>query len=167
MDKVLIDVFPGSPAEHGFPSDAPDAQAVVHMTFDAGHLLTLMGDVRDDEAFLLFRAAPEQRHKMGPPSQLWKVPAGELAHTGDTPALIALAATPGVWLVLRQVIKGMSERNKDKTFTVVLGDGTEMSADGHSAKDVERLLTAAQTLSHGAAAPAVVEGSDLGFAPPE
>ncbi|MEW2161328.1 hypothetical protein AB0950_40075 [Streptomyces sp. NPDC007189] len=62
-----------------------------------------------------------------------------------TYATVVLAAAPGVWLTLRTAIRALADRNKQKTFRLYLGDA-EMIADGHSVKDVTRLLETAQTL---------------------
>ncbi|MGW3249446.1 hypothetical protein ACWDCX_02575 [Streptomyces fungicidicus] len=61
-------------------------------------------------------------------------------------AIIAVIAGPGVWLALRAAIRGIAERHRHKGFLLELPDGGTISADGHSAKEVARLLTAAEQL---------------------
>ncbi|MGW2036025.1 hypothetical protein [Streptomyces sp. NPDC001811] len=60
--------------------------------------------------------------------------------------IIALTAGPGIWLALRAAIRGIAERHRHKGFLLELPDGGSISADGHSAKEVARLLTAAEQL---------------------
>lgn len=68
------------------------------------------------------------------------------AHSLPDYAIIAVTAGPGVWLALRAAIRGLSERHRHKAFLLELPSGGSISADGHSAKEVARLLTAAEQL---------------------
>ncbi|WP_208903135.1 hypothetical protein [Streptomyces incarnatus] len=61
-------------------------------------------------------------------------------------AVIAVTAGPGIWLALRAAIRGLAERHRHKGFILELSGGHTMSADGHSAKEVARLLVAAEQL---------------------
>ncbi|HVQ39018.1 MAG TPA: hypothetical protein VMS31_15885 [Pyrinomonadaceae bacterium] len=54
--------------------------------------------------------------------------------------VIAIAASSGAWLCIRTAIKGLAERNRHKTFRLVLSDGTHLVADGYSIDQLARLV---------------------------
>lgn len=57
--------------------------------------------------------------------------------------VVGVTAAPGIWLNLRAAITALSARHRDKTFRLELSGGESIEANGHSARDVERLLKAA------------------------
>ncbi|MCX4659109.1 hypothetical protein [Streptomyces uncialis] len=95
--------------------------------------------------------------------------AGEVQEFGLEPVhfVIGVTAGPGVWLNLRAAITALGARNKEKTFRLELSGGESIEANGHSAKDIEKLLkTAMEVYAERAALNeewrrrAVGEGSD-------
>ncbi|MFE3032912.1 hypothetical protein ACFXKY_14860 [Streptomyces canus] len=68
------------------------------------------------------------------------------AHSVPEYVVVAVTAGPGIWLALRTAIRGLAERHRHKGFAIELPGGGTFSADGHSAKEVALLLTAAERL---------------------
>ncbi|GAA2596058.1 hypothetical protein [Streptomyces tubercidicus] len=74
--------------------------------------------------------------------------AGEIQEFGLEPVhvVIGVTAGPGVWLNLRVAINALGARRKEKTFRLELSGEESIEANGHSAKDTERLLKASMEL---------------------
>ncbi|MGW0886111.1 hypothetical protein [Streptomyces sp. NPDC002671] len=89
-------------------------------------------------------ALEEELHKAG--AEPLRQDVGHSARSLPEYAIIAVTAGPGIWLTLRAAVRGVAERHRHKGFILELPDGGAIHADGHSAKEVARLLTAAEQL---------------------
>ncbi|WP_182604532.1 hypothetical protein [Streptomyces alkaliphilus] len=65
---------------------------------------------------------------------------------GPTLAIIGMSVGPFLWANLQRAIQAICARHKDKKFELTLSSGEKMTADGHSAKDVQLLLKATAEL---------------------
>jgi len=68
---------------------------------------------------------------------------GAFGITGPAYAVIAVAASPGVWLCVRAAIQTIGERHRHKTFRFDLPDGTSFTVDGYSTTSLTTILAAA------------------------
>ncbi|WP_327292448.1 hypothetical protein [Streptomyces sp. NBC_01198] len=59
---------------------------------------------------------------------------------------LGVFVAPGVWVAINSAIRGLAERNKGKEFQIELLSGETVVVNGHSAREVEKLLCAARDL---------------------